>query len=414
MDPRKLDISDYDYPLPHERIAEYPLAERDASKLLIYREGVISEDIYRHIASCLPPRALLAFNNTKVLEARLLFRKPSGGVIEIFTLEPPGHYADMVTALEQKGQCDWVCLVGGASKWKRGYIPELQVPYTEGTVRLRAEIRERLPDAFLVRFSWTPEHLTFPEVLHLAGKTPLPPYIKREAGPADAAWYQTIYARQEGSVAAPTAGLHFTEQIFSSLAEKNISGCFVTLHVGAGTFRPVKSETMQDHQMHTEFLEVSRDVLSRLAREKRPVFAVGTTSLRTLESIYHMGAKLLRNPGLTAAELPVGQWEAYDHAGSAGPAAGEALEALLKWMTENKLETLISRTGILIAPGYRFRMISGLVTNFHQPRSTLLLLIAALLGNDWKRVYQYALEHDFRFLSYGDGCLLFLPETERV
>lgn len=263
----------------------------------------------------------------------------------------------------------------------------------------------RTPDAFRIRFSWTPSHLTFPEVLHLAGQVPLPPYLKREATAEDETTYQTVYARHKGSVAAPTAGLHFTERIFSGMKMRNISSLYLTLHVGAGTFRPVKSETIAGHEMHSEYIDVSRDTIQRLMETSGPVYAVGTTSLRTLESLYWMGLRCMRHPETTPEELPVAQWDPYD-SGDPGISREEALAHLLTWMDNRNLTRLITRTQILVAPGYRFRMLRGLITNFHQPRSTLLLLIAAIVGDNWRRIYQYALDNDFRFLSYGDGCLL--------
>jgi S-adenosylmethionine:tRNA ribosyltransferase-isomerase len=405
MHPKQLSISDFDYPLPEERIARFPLEERDASRLLVYRNGLITESRYRQLADVLPEGAALVFNDTRVLEARLLFTKESGGVIEVFTLEPSGHYADMETALAQQGSVEWNCLVGGASKWKPHYKPRKVIPNGNGQLILEAEIVERLTDAFRIRFTWEPSSLTFPEVLHLAGQIPLPPYLKREPVAGDEKSYQTVYAVNEGSVAAPTAGLHFTQAVFDSMQQKNIRPLYLTLHVGAGTFRPVKSEKIEGHEMHSEYMEVKSSVLESLAAAGPDLYAVGTTSLRTLESLYWMGVKCMKDPQISPDALVVGQWEPYDQP-DPGLTRAEALGFLLKWLEERKADRLISRTQIMIAPGYRFRMIRGLVTNFHQPRSTLLLLIAAIVGNDWKKIYAYALDNGFRFLSYGDGSLL--------
>lgn len=405
MDVRKLKIEDFTYQLPEDRIAWRPLEKRDASKLLVYREGKISEDSYGNISAYLPENSLLVFNNTKVVEARIIFRKPTGGAIEIFCLEPHAQYSDITAAMLQRGKVWWNCLVGGAGKWKHGTILEKNIETPAGKLQLKAAIVERQADSFTIELSWQPETLTFAEVLHVAGLVPLPPYIKRNAEEADKERYQTIYAAQDGSVAAPTAGLHFTEDIFQSLAEKNIATAFVTLHVGAGTFKPVKAEQMEDHLMHTEFIDVSRELVEQLVNFYGNIFCVGTTSLRTLESLYWMGVKIVQNPQIQQEELPIKQWEVYDDLPQ-GTDVVTALKALLDWMQAKQLQRLISQTQILIAPGYKVRMISGLVTNFHQPQSTLLLLVAALIGDDWKRVYGYALEKDFRFLSYGDGCLL--------
>jgi S-adenosylmethionine:tRNA ribosyltransferase-isomerase len=408
MHPKDLSIADFDYPLPDERIARFPLAERDCAKLLVYRNGLISESDYRHLADQLPAGATLVCNDTRVLEARLLFQKESGGMIEIFTLEPSGQYRDMETALSQQGSVEWNCLVGGASKWKPHYKPRKVIHNGNGHLVLEAEIVERLRDSFRIRFTWTPAELTFPEVLHLAGQIPLPPYLKREPMPGDEKSYQTVYASHEGSVAAPTAGLHFTPEVFSSLAKKHIHPLYLTLHVGAGTFRPVKSDTIEGHEMHSEYMEIKRATLAALATSGPDMYAVGTTSLRSLESLYWMGVKCMKNPGILPDTLPVLQWEPYNEPAPT-LSRKDALGYLLKWLDKHEMDRLITRTQIMIAPGYRFRMIRGLITNFHQPRSTLLLLVAAIVGDDWKKIYQHALENGFRFLSYGDGSLLELP-----
>jgi S-adenosylmethionine:tRNA ribosyltransferase-isomerase len=407
--PKEIAIQDYSYPLPEERIAKYPLAERDASKLLIYKEEAITEDTYKNIARHIPENSLLIFNNTKVVEARLLFQKPSGGVIEIFCLEPHEQYADITTAMLQQEKLLWKCLVGGASKWKAGQILEKRI--SENNIILNASFIEKKGDSFIIDLSWQPAHFSFAEILHAAGAIPLPPYIKRNAEEADAERYQTVYARHDGSVAAPTAGLHFTEAIFNSLKEKNIQTGFVTLHVGAGTFKPVKAETMRGHEMHAEWIDVSKETIENiLSNLNNNIIAVGTTSLRTIESLYWLGVKKSEAGSQKSDSLL--QWEVYELANKNIHVA-DALNSLLQWMNENKLERLVTKTQILIAPGYQFKIIKGLITNFHQPQSTLLLLVAALIDKDlpagqagWINVYDYALQNDFRFLSYGDGSLL--------
>lgn len=399
--PREIRISDYHYDLPDSRIARFPLEERDASKLLIWDKGNISEDIYRNLASYLSPRTSLVFNNTRVVEARILFTKPTGGQIEVFALEPGPQYPDITTAMLQTGSVQWKCMVGGASKWKKGMVLEKQL----GNSTLKASIVDQLPDCFLLNLQWDAEDMSFAELLHRAGLIPLPPYLKRDAEASDSERYQTIYAQEEGSVAAPTAGLHFTDRIFDSLREKNISSRFVTLHVGAGTFKPVKTVTMEDHPMHAEFIDVSRDTITALARDEE-IIAVGTTSLRTLESLYWMGIKASINPNISLEEIEMQQWDVYDQLQQHTLPRNEALQHLLTYMHNRKMERLVCRTRLLIAPGYLPQMISGIITNFHQPQSTLLLLIAALAGPRWREIYDYALAHDFRFLSYGDGSLI--------
>ncbi len=407
MNPKQLYIKDFTYHLPEERIARYPLAERHASKLLVYKNGKISEDQYFNIADHLPPGALLILNDTRVVEARILFQKSSGGTIEIFCLSPHQQYPDVTTAMFQKGKVWWNCLVGGASKWKRGIVLEKKMVVKGLDVVLRASIVERLPESFTIEMTWIPGGLSFAEILHYAGVIPLPPYIRREADSNDEERYQTIYAVQQGSVAAPTAGLHFSEHIFQSLDAKNIERDFVTLHVGAGTFKPVKCGQMQDHVMHHEFIDVRYEVIEKLIEHAGRIFCAGTTSLRTIESLYWMGVKIKQSPGINADGLIITQWEVYDELAKHQIPASESLSILLNWMKRRQMKKLLSQTQILIAPGYRFNLISGLITNFHQPQSTLLLLVAALIGKDWIKVYDYALENDFRFLSYGDGCLLF-------
>ena len=405
-DPRDISIKDYTYSLPEDRIAKYPLAERDASKLLIYKEATITEDRYKNIASHIPENSLLVFNNTKVVEARLLFQKTTGGVIEIFCLEPHEQYADITTAMLQKQNVFWQCLVGGASKWKQGQVLEKKIKQDGIEVILNARYVEKRADTFIIELSWLPAELSFAEVLHATGAIPLPPYIKRAAEESDTERYQTVYAQFDGSVAAPTAGLHFTENIFETLKEKNIQTDFVTLHVGAGTFKPVKTETMQEHDMHAEWIDVSKTTIENILQNlDNNIIAVGTTSLRTIESLYWLGVKSQESGVGTQESGQLLQWEAYELA-KKNCTVKEALLSLLYWMKENKLERLVAKTQILIAPGYEFKIAKGLITNFHQPQSTLLLLVAALIGKDWKEVYEHAMQKDFRFLSYGDGSLL--------
>ncbi|OJW77675.1 MAG: S-adenosylmethionine tRNA ribosyltransferase [Bacteroidetes bacterium 46-16] len=400
MHPKELHIADYTYDLPDEKVAKYPLAVRDASKLLIYSNGRIQEDNYRNIAAHIPHNSLVVYNQTKVVHARLLFQKATGGQIEVFCLEPGDEYADIQTAMLQKDSVRWKCMIGGASKWKHGMVLQLECP---PHFTLSAEIVDRQSGSFTVQLSWDKEGVSFAEVLHHAGKVPLPPYLHREAEASDEERYQTIFAKEEGSVAAPTAGLHFTEHVVKSLDEKGIDKAMISLHVGAGTFKPVQSDTMLEHEMHAEWIEVDMATIEKLITEHN-VIAVGTTSMRTLESLYWIGNKLFRGQQVHFAGIAVQQWDPYET--EARASAFEALKSIQLYMQNNKLERIITRTRILIAPGYRFRIVSGLVTNFHQPQSTLLLLIAAFIGDDWRRVYEHALNNDFRFLSYGDGCLL--------
>jgi S-adenosylmethionine:tRNA ribosyltransferase-isomerase len=407
MHPKDLSIHDYTYELPEHKIARYPLPERDSSRLLIYKDGAISEDRYRNIPPLLPPGSLLLFNNTKVMAARLLFQKSTGAVVEIFCLEPPPQYADMTTAMMQKGRVTWICLIGGASKWKPGQILEKRMDWNGQEIVLQARYLGKEKDSFAIELSWTPDALTFAEVLHVAGNIPLPPYIKRTAEQTDSERYQTIYANTEGSVAAPTAGLHFTDAVFAQLDQMQIRREYVTLHVGAGTFKPVKADTMGEHPMHAEFIDVSTTTLEHLLQYlDKHITVVGTTSLRTLESLYWLGVKTTRLPDLPLEDLVVHQWDPYELNGKPVE-AGTALENLLQYLKARQLDRIITKTSLLIAPGYAFQIPKALITNFHQPQSTLLLLVAAFVGNDWRKIYSYALEKDFRFLSYGDGCLLF-------
>lgn len=408
MHPKDLSINDYDYLLPEENIAIYPLEERDQSKLLIYKNEKITEDIYRHLANHLPQKTFLVFNNTKVIKARILFKKPSGAVIEIFCLEPYETVNDYAVVLQKKKSVKWKCMIGGAGKWKQKYL-EKKFTIHNDEVTLKAELSEKLSDAYVVELGWNPGEYSFAEIVEHSGAMPLPPYIKRKAVESDAERYQTIYSKYEGSVAAPTAGLHFTEKIFSSLKEKNIDTGFVTLHVGAGTFKPVKSETMEGHEMHAEWIDVSAHFIEQLIKNiSNGIFCVGTTSVRTVESLYWMGIKAMQHPNAAIDDLEIKQWDAYeDDMVNNFISAEEALKSLLFFMQHKKIERLFIRTQIIIAPGYQFRIIKGMITNFHQPKSTLLLLVAAMAGNNWKDIYEYALNNNFRFLSYGDGCLIF-------
>lgn len=404
MHPKKLSIKDFTYFLPEEKIASHPVHPRSASKLLIYKQGTIEQDVYKNIGDYLPEEAVLIFNNTRVIKSRILFQKESGAIIEVFCLEPQDVVQDYEHALSQKKTTVWKCLVGKANKWKEQFL-EKELVVDGQTLLLKAELLERLSDAYLVRFTWDADNITFLEIMESAGQTPLPPYIKRAANLQDETDYQTVYSKHEGSVASTTAGLHFTDEILHQLREKNISTLFTTLHVGAGTFKPVKSETMEGHHMHSEWMHISLSFLKDLEeRITKKIISVGTTATRTLESIYWMGNKILNHPDIDLSDLKIQQWEVYENTVQHSPQ--EAVIALQKWMESRNLEELFIETEIIIAPGYSFQIVNGLITNFHQPQSTLLLLVAALLGDSWKKVYEYALDHDFRFLSYGDGSLL--------
>lgn len=408
MHPKNLSIEDFDYDLPEEKIAVYPLSQRDRSKLLIYKNGLISEDIYRNITDHLPEKSFLVFNDTKVIKARILFEKTTGAVIEIFCLEPHEKINDYAVVLQQKNSTKWKCMIGGAGKWKEKFL-EKKFSISEKEITLKASLVEKLSDAYVVELSWQPGNYSFAEIIEHAGQTPLPPYIKRKAEESDAQKYQTIYSHYEGSVAAPTAGLHFTKEIFSSLSKKNIDIGFVTLHVGAGTFKPVKSENMEGHEMHAEWIDVSAKFIIQLIKNiSSDIFCVGTTSVRTIESLYWMGLKTFINPNIEFEKLKINQWEVYeDELSKTKLGAKESLTSLLNYLLVKKTERLFIQTQIIIAPGYFFKITKGIVTNFHQPKSTLLLLVAAMIGEKWKEMYDYALKNNFRFLSYGDGCLIY-------
>lgn len=398
QNPRNIKIQDYTYTLPDEKIARFPLPERDQSKLLVYKKGEVHQTVYAALYKELPADTMLVFNNTKVVEARLYFEKNTGSKIEVFCLEPAETYADITSAMLQRHKVLWKCLVGGAKKWKEDALQKT-IDSPQGKIVIEARKTEKENDYFLIEFSWNND-FTFAEVLHLLGEIPLPPYLNRKSEASDKERYQTVYATFDGSVAAPTAGLHFTETLMQNLSSKNIEQHYLTLHVGAGTFKPVKADTMQQHEMHAEFFEVDKDILEKIIRRKNKIIAVGTTSLRTLESLYWMGVKLLSDKGF--GDLL--QWECYELLQEYS--LSEAIQALLKYMNEKNIEKLYAKTQIIIAPGYQLKVADGLITNFHQPNSTLLLLVASVVGDDWKKLYDYALNNDFRFLSYGDGSLL--------
>lgn len=411
MNPSQISILDYTYDLPEDRIALHPLPQRDASKLLIYKDGAIQETVFSQIAGHLPEQTLLLINNTKVINARIRFKKTTGAAIEIFCLEPQGNINEYSTVMSATGSSTWKCLVGGAAKWKNELL-EKHISINGEAVILKAAMLEKLSDAYSIGFSWEPAHFSFASIIEAAGDTPLPPYIKRSTDKEDTSRYQTIFAKQEGSVAAPTAGLHFTENIFRELAVKEINRANVTLHVGAGTFKPVKAATMLDHEMHAEYIDVDTQTIERLKEQTGNIAAVGTTSCRTIESLYWMGVKTLLNPSVK--DISIKQWDVYEEPLlSAEIKRKEALEALLRWMSANNLQNIFTQTQLMIAPGYQFRMADILITNFHQPQSTLLLLVAAAIGNDWKKMYDHALNNDFRFLSYGDANLIFINSTKK-
>ena len=443
---KDIKISDFSYELPDERIAKFPVEQRDQSKLLVYEHGHISETRFSHLPEYLPKNALMVFNNTRVIQARLHFRKDTGALIEIFLLEP-AEPADYEQVFQTSEACSWLCLVGNQKKWKEGTLSRtLEIKGEK--VELRATRKGSVGTSQLVEFQWFVENKTFPlqgkskgafsfaEILDAIGELPIPPYLNRDTEESDKSTYQTVYSRIKGSVAAPTAGLHFTEDVLKTIEKQGITREEVTLHVGAGTFRPVKSETIEGHEMHSEHISVRRQTIENLIRHGGRAIAVGTTSVRTLESLYYIGRKILHNPDIAEEALAVAQWEPYENRDSRfeirdsrneergtkneeGGARSEErdtvnsqlstlnlLRAILDWLDRHQLDTLTSATQIIIVPGYEYKIVSHLVTNFHQPQSTLLLLVSAFVGGDWRRIYQYALDHDFRFLSYGDSSLL--------
>lgn len=399
---KQLQISQYNYHLPDERIAKYPLQQRDASKMLVYDGDKISTSQFGELPELLPEGSLLLFNNTRVIHARLLFHKKTGAQIEVFCLSPHDP-ADYVVSFQQRRQCSWHCMIGNAKRWKNEPL-WMDIPVDDGLVRLKAEKEGITGGDTIVQFSWDNENFSFSELLEIAGKLPIPPYLNRSTEASDDETYQTVYSRFEGSVAAPTAGLHFTEEVMGRLRDKGIRTAEVTLHVGAGTFKPVKSETIADHEMHTEFISVPKETIEQLLNHSGRVVVVGTTSMRTVESLYYIGRKLNTDHGIPAQELGVKQWDPYEDITEIAPK--QALGSILRYLDETGQERLISSTQLIIAPGYRFHFPDAIITNFHQPQSTLLLLISAFVGNDWQKVYNYALENDYRFLSYGDSSLL--------
>ena len=398
---QEIAIAEYDYPLPDERIAKYPLAERDTSKLLIYNKGVVCEERFSNLPQFVPQNSLMVFNNTKVIQARLRFRKETGALIEVFCLEPeqPCDYQQIF--LETK-ECVWQCLVGNSNRWKGGVLSQC-VTVAGKEVTLSVE-RVGGPAAVNhVRFTWD-GGCSFAELLEAAGELPIPPYLNRATEESDTRTYQTVYSKVKGSVAAPTAGLHFTPAVLEALTAAGVEREEVTLHVGAGTFKPVKSELIADHEMHEEYIEVRKALLEKLIAAGGSAVAVGTTSVRTLESLCFLGELVAENPAITQDELHVGQWTPYNREHSLSTV--EALEALVAWLERNGLDRVHSHTQIMIAPGYTFRIVKAIVTNFHQPKSTLLLLVSAFVKGEWRKIYDYALANGFRFLSYGDSSLL--------
>ncbi len=396
---KNIRIADYDYPLPEERIAKFPMEQRDHSKLLCLKDGAISEHHFYDLPSLLPKDTLLVFNDTKVIHARLFFQKETGAVIEVFCLEP--HNMAVSQAFEQHEQCSWVCFIGNNKKWKSGPLT-LEFSISNSQFSIQATRREAVGNAWIVDFNWT-GGLSFAEVIDAAGVIPLPPYLNRKAEESDSIRYQTVYAHHEGSVAAPTAGLHFSPEVFQALKNKGIETEYITLHVGAGTFKPVSTDTIGEHEMHVEPVHITADNLRRIiiAHQGKPLIAVGTTTVRTLESLYWFGVQLQANPQLE--RMHINQWDPYILDTSLPYT--DAYANILRWMESQNTDYLDGETQLMIAPGYRYRIINGLVTNFHQPQSTLLLLVSALIGEQWKACYRYALDHEFRFLSYGDSCL---------
>ncbi|WP_291530333.1 S-adenosylmethionine:tRNA ribosyltransferase-isomerase [Bacteroides sp. UBA939] len=404
-DPKHIRISEYNYPLPDERIAKFPLSVRDQSKLLVYRHGEISEDRFTSLPSHLPAESLMIFNNTKVIQARLHFRKETGALIEVFCLEPiePNDY---VLNFQQTEHAAWLCMIGNLKKWKEGTLKR-EMAVKGQPVTLTATRGECHGTSHWVDFRWNNPEITFADILEVFGELPIPPYLNRETRESDKETYQTVYSKIKGSVAAPTAGLHFTPRVLDALQEKGIELEELTLHVGAGTFKPVKSEEIEGHEMHTEYISVSRSTIKKLIAHNGKAIAVGTTSVRTLESLYHIGVTLLKNPDATEEELHVQQWQPYETAEeTANITSTTALQAIRDYLSRHGMETLHTSTQIIIAPGYDYKIVSAMVTNFHQPQSTLLLLVSAFVKGNWQRIYDFALSHDFRFLSYGDSSLL--------
>lgn len=418
METKHIHISDYNYDLPDSRIAKFPVSPRDTSKLLIYRHGEISDDIFYNLPKYLPQKSLMVFNNTKVIQARMHFRKETGALIEVFLMEPAAP-TDYELMFQTRGECSWLCMVGNLKKWKEGSLVRT-FDVAGSTINFKATMRRDIIDAksggtnYWVDFAWDNPQVSFAEILDAVGELPIPPYLNRETQDSDKTTYQTVYSKIKGSVAAPTAGLHFTDKVLAAIDAAGVRREELTLHVGAGTFKPVKSEEIDGHTMHTEYVCVRRDTLQTLLDYDCCAIAVGTTSVRTLESLYYMGVKLEANPDAAEEDLHVCQWEPYEKADGT-PVGGnlidgitplKAISNIIAWLDKNNLKTLHSSTQIIIAPGYEYKIVKVLVTNFHQPQSTLLLLVSAFLKGDWRNVYDYALSHDFRFLSYGDSSIL--------
>ncbi len=408
--PKDIRIADFSYELPDERIAKYPLAERDASKLLIYNHGSISHRHFRDVPELLPEGSLMVMNNTRVIQARMHFRKETGALIEVFCLEP-ARPNDYVLMFQQTAACTWHCLVGNSKKWKSGVLSRaITVDGREVVLTAERSLDTDLAAKAgeqLIRFSWTDTSITWAQVIDACGELPIPPYLNRKTEESDLRTYQTVYSKVKGSVAAPTAGLHFTPAVLNAIDQRGIERAELTLHVGAGTFKPVKSERIEGHEMHSEWIYVPRTVIEALLRHHCECTAVGTTSVRTLESLYYIGKKILANPDITEDQLPVAQWEPYEGVSGEDVKSEDCLSAILQWLNRNGISALHTATQIIIAPGYRYRIVRRMITNFHQPQSTLLLLVSAFVGDDhWRDIYRYALDHDFRFLSYGDSSLL--------
>ena len=422
MDTKHIKISDYNYDLPDERIAKFPIAQRDHSKLLVYKHGEVSDDVFHHLPTYLPQGALMIFNNTKVIQARLHFRKETGALIEVFLMEP-AEPTDYELMFQTTGHCSWLCMIGNLKKWKEGSLKrDFEIKGNKLTLSatmrrgdaLGSEAQKMVAKGggtnYWVDFDWDNDKVSFAEILEAVGELPIPPYLNRKTEESDKTTYQTVYSKIKGSVAAPTAGLHFTDAVLKDLDAHGIDREEVTLHVGAGTFKPVKSLEIEGHQMHTEYIVVHRRSLEKLIKHECRVIAVGTTSVRTIESLYYMGVHLLKHPEANEDDLHVKQWDPYELSEDGNLVDGitpmQAIQAIIDYLDRNGLEALHSSTQIIIAPGYQYKIVKMLVTNFHQPQSTLLLLVSAFLKGDWKKVYDYALLHDFRFLSYGDSSLL--------
>lgn len=408
MRTKEIRIEEYDYELPDSRIAKFPLSQRDHSKLLLYDKGRLGEDVFFNLPEHIPSGSLMIFNNTRVIQARLHFRKPTGALIEVFLLEPY-QPADYERIFQQQESCSWLCMIGNLKKWKSETLVR-EINIDGKTVLLKAEKKERPESSQYenVRFSWDADGLSFSELLEAVGELPIPPYLNRETEESDKTTYQTVYSKIEGSVAAPTAGLHFSDDVLKALDDKGVERQEVTLHVGAGTFKPVKADEIGDHEMHTEYICVKRMVLERMIAKDADVVAVGTTSVRTVESLYYIGCKIAACKDIPEEKLHVGQWEPYESKCLLTPK--EALQEIIDYFDRNQLVSLHTSTQIIIAPGYDYKYVKRLITNFHQPKSTLLLLVSAFLKGRWREVYDYAIGHGFRFLSYGDSSLLTPPD----